>query len=112
MTVAIVAALAMFVQDVIGTVMVMSEAKNRGWLAGVLDSAGWLVGITTTTIAVTALNGHDTGKKIAVVVLVSVANLFGTKTGQVLGHRFVKDATTLSERLDRLESLVNAKNHT
>jgi len=105
MTAAIVAAVAMAVQDVLATIMVMAEAKNRGWLAGTMDSLCWLVGITTTTIAITALQGHNTTDKVAVVVLVSLANLFGTKLGQIIGSRYVKDATSLADRVTRLETL-------
>ena len=105
MTVALIAALAMLVQDALSTVLVMAEAKNRGWLAGSMDAAAWIVGITTTTISINALNGNDFTTKVEVVVLVSVANVLGTKIGQLIGSRFVHDATTLAERVDRLEAL-------
>ena len=35
----------------------------------------------------------------------SIANVLGTKLGQVIGSRFVHDATTLADRVDRLEEL-------
>lgn len=105
MIVAIIAAATMVVTDVLGVVMVMAEARNRGWLAGWMDTAQWIVGITTTTITVTALQGHSLSEKVLVVVLVSLANLFGTKLGQVIGHRFVTDASTLAERVARLEAM-------
>jgi len=98
---AIIAALTMVVTDV----LVQAEARNRGWLAGWMDTAQWIVGITTTTITVTALQGHDMTEKVAVVVLVSAANLFGTKLGQMIGQRYVTDATTLADRVARLEAL-------
>ena len=105
MTVAIIAAIAMAVQDVLSTVMVMAEAKNRGWLAGIMDGLCWIVGITTTTISINALNGHSLSTKIAVIALVTLANVFGTKAGQLVGQRYVTDATTLAERVARLEAL-------
>lgn len=89
MTVALLAAVAMLITDIIAVVMVQAEAANRGWLAGALDTAGWYVGIATTTISVTALQGHDTAQKIEVLVLVGAANLFGTKIGQVTGQRIL-----------------------
>lgn len=85
MTIAILAALAMVVTDVLGTVMVQAEAANRGWLAGTMDTIGWYFSIGTTAISVTALQGHSLGTKIWVLVLVGAANLFGTKIGQVTG---------------------------
>lgn len=102
---ALIAAVAMVITDILGVIMVMAEARDRGWLAGWMDTAQWLVGITTTTITVTALQGHNWSEKIAVVVLVSAANLFGTKLGQLIGHRFVTDASSLAERVARLESV-------
>lgn len=111
MIVALIAAITMVVTDVLGVIMVMAEARNRGWLAGWMDTAQWIVGITTTTITVTALQGHSTSEKVLVVVLVSAANLFGTKLGQVIGHRFVTDKTTLAERVAGLERAIEAKGH-
>lgn len=105
MTQALIAAVAMLVQDAISTVLVMAEARNRGWLAGFLDAAAWIVGITTATIAISTLQGNDLADKAYVVVFVSVANVLGTKLGQVIGSRFVHDATTLAERVARLEDL-------
>lgn len=97
------AAVAMLFTDVLGTVMVVAESKGRGWLAGWCDTSGWLVSITTTTISVASLTGHDVARKIAVVVFVSFANLFGTKLGSWVGSRFVHDAT-IEARLSALET--------
>lgn len=103
----------MVATDVLGTMMVMAEAANRGWLAGWLDTAQWGVGIATTTISVSALQGHSLSEKALVVGLVSAANLFGTKLGQVLGKRllssrrlsliFAREGPTLEERVAMLE---------
>ena len=102
---ALIAAITMLVTDVLGVIMVQAEARNQGWLAGWMDTAQWIVGITTTTITVTVLQGHSLAMKSVVVVLVSAANLFGTKLGQVLGRRWVKEdpTTTLAQRITRLE---------
>ncbi len=40
---ALVAAGAMVITDVLGVVMVMAEARNRGWMAGWCDTAQWIV---------------------------------------------------------------------
>jgi len=90
MHIVILAALAMVFQDCLGVMMVQAEARDRGWLAGALDACGWLFGIATTTISVSALQGHDTGLKIAVIVAVSAANILGSKLGQMIGTRFIK----------------------
>lgn len=111
MLVALIAAATMVVTDVLGVVMVMAEARNRGWLAGWMDTAQWLVGIATTTISVTALQGHSLSEKIWVVALVSAANLFGTKLGQLIGKHFVTDKTTLADRVAAIERTLNTKGH-
>ncbi len=103
---ALLAAVTMLCTDVIGTVMVIAEARNRERLAGWCDSAQWLVGITTTFITIDALNGHSLSEKVWVVVLVSAANLFGTKLGACIGHRWVKDKT-VEQRLAALEAHVH-----
>jgi len=106
--IALLAAGAMLITDVLGVVMVQAEARNRGWLAGLCDCAQWLVGITTTTVAVTTLQGHSTTQKIVVVVLVSAANILGTKLGQIIGSHFVTDQT-IELRLQALEAAYRAQ---
>ena len=91
-----IATVAMVFTDVLGTIMVMAEARNRGWLAGWCDTAQWLVGITTTAITVTILQGHSFMEKVLIILFVSAANLFGTKMGQVVGTKYVKDAHSLT----------------
>jgi hypothetical protein len=105
---ALIAAVTMVITDVLGVIMVMAEARNRGWLAGWMDVAQWGVAIATTTITVTILQGHSLREKVLVIALVSAANLFGTKLGQVIGSKFVHDATTLTvaQRLDRIEATI------
>lgn len=87
--IAVLAALAMLVQDVLATVMVIAENRNKGALAGALDSLGWLATITTTSISVTSLQGHSIAEKVWVLVLVSAANFFGTWLGVIVGQKFV-----------------------
>lgn len=102
--VALLAAGTMLVTDVLGVVMVQAEAKNRGWLAGIMDAVQWVVGITTTTLSVTAFQGHRLSEKLLVGACVTVANVLGTKLGQLVGKRWVTDRT-LEERLSALERM-------
>lgn len=105
--IALIAAGAMVASDVLGTIMVMAEASNRGWLAGIMDCAGWYVAIATTTISVSTLSGHDTAQKIYVLIFVGAANILGTKLGQVIGSRIMgherHSVGTLHQRLEKLE---------
>lgn len=89
MLIALVAAGAMVLTDILGVILVQAEAANRGWLAGACDCAGWYVGIATTTVSVTTLAGHDTARKMWVLALVGAANVIGTKLGQVLGKKLL-----------------------
>lgn len=108
--IALLAALAMFLQDVIAVPLTQAEARNRAWLSGILDTAGWLVAIATTFISVNTLQGHSTAAKVWVIALVSIANLFGSYTGTKLGKRFVKEKD-LTTRVAALEAVVQQHNH-
>lgn len=83
------AALAMFAQDVLATIMVVAESRGRAHLAASMDTLGWLAQITTVTVSVDALLAGTWPEKIAVVAAVSVANYGGTWTGVRLGHRLM-----------------------
>jgi hypothetical protein len=91
MNTALLAALCMIFQDVLGTVMVQAEARNHGWIAGICDTVMWLFAIATTAISVTALQGHNLHQKILVIVFVSGANLIGSRLGVLVGNHLVKE---------------------
>lgn len=91
MIIAIYAALAMVVQDVVSTVMVIAENRKKAALAGALDSLGWIAAILTTSISVTSLQGHSVVDKAWVIGLVTLANFLGTYAGVKIGQRFVKN---------------------
>src|ERR1019366_1855954 len=103
--IALLASVTMVFTDVAGTIMVMAESRNNGWLAGWMDTFAWMVSIGTTTITVTALQGNSLKEKILVITLVSAANLFGTLLGTKIGKRYVKDKT-YEDRLIALENVV------
>lgn len=75
------AAGAMLITDIAGAAMVLLESRERGWLAGMCDGVGWLVSITCTKIAV---KSHGVGE-YEVLVLVTCANVVGTKLGVLTG---------------------------
>ena len=127
MTIALIAALAMVLQDILGTIMMQLEASSldlprrcswrdyigggwRAWGSALLDQAQWVVGITTITISVNAFSGHNFGLKAAVFIAVSVANIVGTRTGQELGIALLRKRNkrfeTVGSRLERLEAHV------
>jgi membrane protein DedA with SNARE-associated domain len=80
----------MVIQDVLGVLMVQSEARNHGWLAGGADSLEWLFAIATTTITVTALQGKDRRTKIMTILCVTAGNLVGSEIGVLIGQRFIR----------------------
>lgn len=122
---AVLAAVCMVAVDVLAVIMVQAEATNRGWLAGWMDTLGWYPSIVCTTLCVLALDGRSIRAKVAVLVLVGAANLFGTKLGQVVGKRLlarkarkslaaagVTEATTDTERIAYLEHLLGVTHGT
>lgn len=91
MIIALWAGLAMFAEDILGVLMTLATAKNRGWLAGILDALGWYAAILTTTVSVSALQGHSLSMKIAVFGAVTAANITGSWSGVEIGRRLIKD---------------------
>lgn len=95
MLIALYAAVAMFVQDILSTMLVQAEARNRAHLAGLLDSLAWVAAISTTTLSVSTLEGHDFGRQVVVVIAVSAANYFGTVAGTKIGARWLPAEPTV-----------------
>lgn len=111
--IALLAAGAMFLQDLLSVPLTQAEARNRAHLAGVLDTACYLVAITSTFVAVDTLQGHSLVAKALVIILVSAANYSGTLLGTKLGKRFVKEDPTsaLARRLDAVEAHMRKDPH-
>lgn len=97
MIVVLWAFLAMFAQDILGTVMVQAEARNQANLSALLDTVGWGASFACTYIGITALQGHNTALKVFVVAAISAANYGGTWTGVIIGKRWVKTRTTIAD---------------
>jgi hypothetical protein len=85
------AAGAMVVQDILGTVMVVAESKNRPHLAAAMDTAGWIAQIVCTSVSVVTLATGSWGARIAVILAVSAANYIGTYSGTRLGHHLTRE---------------------
>ena len=87
---ALLAGVAMAIQDFLEVLKDQAQARNRPVLAGTFDSLMWLALITTTSISVTALQGHSLHEKIIVILVVTVANFIGQIVGVLTGKRFIK----------------------
>ena len=85
------AAVAMLAQNVLAVFLVQAEARNRALLAGLLDCLMWPAGMVTTTITVTALQGHHAGLKGQVIAAaVTLTNFVGSSAAVSLGRRFIR----------------------
>lgn len=87
---AIIAGAAMLVEDVLGTLLVQANAKDLAWLSGLLDALAWGAGIITTTVSVTALQGHSMLAKVVVITAITIANVLGSVMGVKIGQRILK----------------------
>src|ERR1039458_1186183 len=94
----IIASLSMIAVDVLGVLLVQSEARNHGWMAGILDTAQWIPGIVCSAITITVLQGHSLLAKSLIILFVSAANLFGTLLGTKIGTRYIKDAHLMTTK--------------
>ncbi len=105
------AALAMICQDILATCLVIAEARGHRLVAGLLDAGQWGAGITTTTVSVTALQGHRLSEKVIVVAAMTAANIGGTFAGVWTGQRFIDDGERegLEARVAKIESVLRTK---
>ena len=90
MTIALIAAVAMVGQDVLGVCMVQAENRGHGWLTGLLDAGMFLFALVTYHYSLNAMNGHSSRERVLVLIAVTIANVVGSKSGQVIGDRFIK----------------------
>lgn len=88
--IAVLAAVIMVAQDILSTAQAQANNRHKASLSGLLDMASWLVTISTTALSVTALQGHDLARKIAVIGAVSAANYIGSVLGVKIGDHFIK----------------------
>lgn len=88
---AIIAAVAMVIQDLFGVARTQAEARNHAWLTAHFDSLLYFTTIATSTVTVTTFQGHSLSQKILVVVLVTIANYIGCLSGVWLGRKFIKE---------------------
>lgn len=115
--VALLAGVAMMLDDVFYAGVTLAEASGRGWLAGGLDALGWYSSITTTTVAVTTLHrGAFTLAGIAVLIVVGTANVTGTKLGTVTGKLMLRwlhadTIESLDARVTALEDHMRVHRH-
>jgi len=90
--IALYAAAAMLIQDIMAVLLVQAEARNRATLSAILDCLMWPASILMTTITVTALQGHHDATKAAVIIAVELANFAGSYIAIGIGRRYIKDA--------------------
>jgi hypothetical protein len=89
--IALLAALSMVGQDLTLTLMVMAENRDAWWLAGLLDTAGYLLTLATLHWSLGALQHGWTSEAVQIVAAVSIANFFGTGGGVIVGKRWIKN---------------------
>ena len=109
----LVAFFSMIFTDLLGVLLVQAEARNHGWLSGWLDTAQWIPGIICSSVTITILQSHSLFHKGLVILVVSAANLGGTKIGQVIGTKYIKDTHRLSieKRIDLVEQAIQNHQH-
>jgi hypothetical protein len=91
MIVALWAACAMIVQDILTACLVQATDRNRAHLAGMLDTAGYLCAFLTTAFAMGSYVEHGWDEKtFMILIAVSAANYVGTVTGVKIGKRWIK----------------------
>lgn len=89
--VAILAFVAMCVQDILGTAMVIEEARLNAPVAGLLDVAGWITGLICAALAIESIinEGWRTRRSLIIIGAVSTANFLGTLAGVSLASHLI-----------------------
>jgi hypothetical protein len=84
----VLACAAMALRDMLGTFLVVAEAKGRAWLAGALDALGDLATILVTIAGAGVVIQHGwTWHAILVLGCMMLVSLVGTAAWTTLGRR-------------------------
>ena len=86
MEIAILAGLSMVVQDILGTLMVQSQNRNHGWIAGYCDAGMWLMAAFSYNQTFST-HGRE---HVYVVIIITLANVFGNRIGVYIGNKYIK----------------------
>ena len=79
----LLAFMAMCVQDILGTAMVIFESRYNAPVAGLFDVAAWIAGLICSALALEEIikNGWRTRKSLMLIGVISLANFLGTVAG-------------------------------
>lgn len=85
--VALLAFMAMMVQDLLGTAMVIFESHFDPALAGGMDVAGYLATLVCAALALDSIlkDGWRSRRSLVIIGSVSIANFAGTFAGVAIG---------------------------
>jgi len=81
--VALLAFVAMCLQDLLATCMVIFESRFNAPMAGASDVLSWITGLVCAALALEEIikNGWRTRKSLTIIAAVSLANFVGTFAG-------------------------------
>lgn len=87
----LIAFVAMFIEDVLGTVMVVLEANFHPYEAGLFDVLGTYAQLASNGVALVSIiqSGWRSKRSLCVIASVSLADFFGTTTGVEVARAFV-----------------------
>jgi hypothetical protein len=81
---------AMVSEDILYTIMTQAQNRHRPYLAGLMDTLGYLAQFVVFGVGIESLikNGL-TGRTILILAVLSAANFVGTALGTLLGDRWM-----------------------
>lgn len=91
----LLAGVAMFVKDLFATFLVVAEANNRPWIAGILDVGMDLAQFAWMALGFEAILNGDVTQIVLVLVALAVGSMAATVSGVVIGHRLMPDRRPL-----------------
>ena len=84
-------AAAMAITDIIGTALVIAEARGRAWTAGALDAAGDVSRLIYTALGVKALDDWGHGGPVTLTVVCLTSFVATTATTRLV-HRWTTES--------------------
>jgi hypothetical protein len=90
--VALLAFVAMCINDVMATVMVIFESRYNAPAAGLFDMGGWIASLVCSALAIEEIvkNGWRTRKSMVIIAAVSMANFAGTFAGVAIASALTR----------------------
>lgn len=107
MILALLAALALFTENIVSVLAMQAQERGRRILTGIISAILWVIGIYATNISLVDLQGKNQGLKYAVIGLGVVATILGSYVGMRIGARLLNEQAETRSDIYGLQNEIN-----